>query len=192
MYADRDRYVGDVPTVPVEGLLDPAYVASRARLIGPTAGPPPAAGVPAGAAGRAADIDARADRNVALHRPRCGGQRRVDDDDGRIDLRVGPDGRRLLPQQPDDRLRVQAGRRAGPPGRQCRRAGQAPALVDDPDDPADARTASSPERSGRRAAMRSSPMSPSRWSRRSTGTCRCSRRSRSRTSSRAGRTSRAR
>jgi gamma-glutamyltranspeptidase/glutathione hydrolase len=46
MYADRDRYVGDSPTVPVEGLLDPSYVASRARLIGPNAGPPPTAGSP--------------------------------------------------------------------------------------------------------------------------------------------------
>ena len=49
MYADRDRYVGDVASVPVDGLLDPAYVASRAQMIGPTAGPPPSAGVPAGA-----------------------------------------------------------------------------------------------------------------------------------------------
>jgi gamma-glutamyltranspeptidase / glutathione hydrolase len=49
MYADRDRYVGDVTNVPVEGLLDPAYIASRAQLIGPTAGPPPGAGTPAGA-----------------------------------------------------------------------------------------------------------------------------------------------
>ena len=49
MYADRDRYVGDVANVPIDGLLDPAYVASRAQLIGPTAGPPPSAGVPAGA-----------------------------------------------------------------------------------------------------------------------------------------------
>ncbi len=48
MYADRDRYVADpafVP-VPVEGLLDPAYVASRARLIGERAGDPPVAGQP--------------------------------------------------------------------------------------------------------------------------------------------------
>ena len=30
MYADRDRYVGDpASSVPVDGLLDPAYVASR-------------------------------------------------------------------------------------------------------------------------------------------------------------------
>jgi gamma-glutamyltranspeptidase/glutathione hydrolase len=49
MYADRDRYVGDVATVPVAGLIDPAYVASRARLIGQTAGSAPQAGVPSGA-----------------------------------------------------------------------------------------------------------------------------------------------
>lgn len=55
MYADRDRYVGDVPTVPVDGLLDPAYVASRAKLIGPSAGPPPQAGAPVGAQVAAAD-----------------------------------------------------------------------------------------------------------------------------------------
>jgi gamma-glutamyltranspeptidase/glutathione hydrolase len=50
-YADRDKYVGDdmfVP-VPVKGLLDPAYTASRAALIGTTAGPAPSYGVPPGA-----------------------------------------------------------------------------------------------------------------------------------------------
>ena len=61
MYADRDKYVGDPAfvTVPVEGLLDPNYVASRARLIGDRAGPPPPAGVPAGAlvAGRDATLE---------------------------------------------------------------------------------------------------------------------------------------
>lgn len=39
MYADRDHFVGDpdfVP-IPVDGLLDPAYVASRRALIGPRA-----------------------------------------------------------------------------------------------------------------------------------------------------------
>ena len=48
MYADRDRYVADPAfvAVPVNGLLDPAYVASRARLIGARAGEPPAAGEP--------------------------------------------------------------------------------------------------------------------------------------------------
>lgn len=48
MYADRDQYVGDpaFTLVPVEGLLDPNYVTSRAALIGERAGPPPAAGSP--------------------------------------------------------------------------------------------------------------------------------------------------
>ena len=48
MYADRDKYVGDPAfvKVPVAGLTDPAYVAERAKLIGTSAGPPPAAGVP--------------------------------------------------------------------------------------------------------------------------------------------------
>lgn len=48
MYADRDAYVGDLATVPVKGMLDPAYVASRAALITDTAGPAPAAGTPPG------------------------------------------------------------------------------------------------------------------------------------------------
>jgi gamma-glutamyltranspeptidase/glutathione hydrolase len=50
-YADRDRYVGDdtFVSVPVKGLLDPAYVASRAALIGDKAGPAPAFGTPPGA-----------------------------------------------------------------------------------------------------------------------------------------------
>ncbi len=57
MYADRDRYVGDPDfvAVPVEGLLDPAYVASRAALIGDRAGAPPAPGRPPGAGPRAPD-----------------------------------------------------------------------------------------------------------------------------------------
>lgn len=57
MYADRDRYVGDPAfvSVPVAGLLDPAYVAARAQLIGASAGPAPAAGTPPGALARAVD-----------------------------------------------------------------------------------------------------------------------------------------
>ncbi len=55
MYADRDPYVGDVPDVPVQGMLAPAYIAARARLIGTQAGDPPAAGNPAGATARARD-----------------------------------------------------------------------------------------------------------------------------------------
>lgn len=51
MYADRDQYVGDPAfvSVPVEGMLDPAYVTSRAALIGDRAGAPPVAGSPPGA-----------------------------------------------------------------------------------------------------------------------------------------------
>ncbi|HYD46612.1 MAG TPA: gamma-glutamyltransferase family protein, partial [Phenylobacterium sp.] len=58
MYADRDRYVGDpaFATVPVAGLLDPAYVAERAALIGPQAGPPPSPGTPPGAPAAARDL----------------------------------------------------------------------------------------------------------------------------------------
>ncbi|MEG3179351.1 gamma-glutamyltransferase family protein [Sphingomonas sp. LT1P40] len=48
MYADRDAYVGDVATVPVKGMLDPAYVAARAALISDRAGAPPVAGTPPG------------------------------------------------------------------------------------------------------------------------------------------------
>ena len=57
MYADRDRFVGDPAfvRVPVEGLLDPAYLDSRAQMIGPAAMPPPAAGTPAGAPAAALD-----------------------------------------------------------------------------------------------------------------------------------------
>ena len=50
-YADDLRFVAD-PTfvkVPVEGLLDPAYLAARAKLIGDSAGPAPESGHPAGA-----------------------------------------------------------------------------------------------------------------------------------------------
>jgi len=57
MYADRDRYIGDAAfvSVPLKGLIDPAYVASRAALIGPKAGPAPVAGTPPGATMAAAD-----------------------------------------------------------------------------------------------------------------------------------------
>jgi gamma-glutamyltranspeptidase / glutathione hydrolase len=46
MYADRDRYVADPAfiAVPVERLLDPGYLAERARLIGERAGPAPPPG----------------------------------------------------------------------------------------------------------------------------------------------------
>ncbi|BAK64832.1 gamma-glutamyltranspeptidase [Sphingobium sp. SYK-6] len=67
MYADRDRYVGDpaFAQVPVKGLIDPAYVAQRARLIGTTAGAPPAAGIPPGAA--LAGVDATVEPGGTSH-----------------------------------------------------------------------------------------------------------------------------
>ena len=50
-YADRDRYLGDPAFVkePVQGLLSPAYLDARAKLIGDTAGPAPLPGDPPGA-----------------------------------------------------------------------------------------------------------------------------------------------
>jgi gamma-glutamyltranspeptidase/glutathione hydrolase len=68
MYADRNRYFGDPKfvSVPVEGLLDPAYIAARARLIGPSAAvPPPSAGTPAGA--QVAGIDSTIDPMGTSH-----------------------------------------------------------------------------------------------------------------------------
>jgi len=50
-YADDLQYVADPAfvKVPTAGLLDPAYLTARAKLIGETAGPAPAPGHPAGA-----------------------------------------------------------------------------------------------------------------------------------------------
>jgi gamma-glutamyltranspeptidase/glutathione hydrolase len=58
MYADRNFYIGDPSfvTVPLEGLLDPAYIQERATQIGErVAATPPHAGVPPGASPRATD-----------------------------------------------------------------------------------------------------------------------------------------
>jgi gamma-glutamyltranspeptidase/glutathione hydrolase len=57
MYADRDRYFGDPDfvDVPVEGLLDPAYLKARAAQIPEHAGAAPAPGNPKGAGPRGPD-----------------------------------------------------------------------------------------------------------------------------------------
>jgi len=57
-YADRDAYFGDgdFVDVPVKGLLDPAYLDSRAALIGPKAASSVEAGKPAGAKVVVADM----------------------------------------------------------------------------------------------------------------------------------------
>ena len=54
MYADRDQFVADPAfvSVPVQGLLDPAYLDARAALIGRRAGPAPAPGMPPGSTAR--------------------------------------------------------------------------------------------------------------------------------------------
>ncbi|MFM7349618.1 MAG: gamma-glutamyltransferase [Erythrobacter sp.] len=57
-YADRDAYFGDgdFVSVPVKGLLDPAYLDARAKLIGPKAAASVGAGKPAGAKVAVADM----------------------------------------------------------------------------------------------------------------------------------------
>ncbi len=57
-YADRDAYFGDADfvDVPVEGLLDPAYIDARAKLIGPKAAETVEPGVPVGAKVAVADM----------------------------------------------------------------------------------------------------------------------------------------
>jgi gamma-glutamyltranspeptidase/glutathione hydrolase len=57
MYADRDRYIADPDfvKVPVEGLLDRAYLDDRAKLIGPVASASVAFGKPKGAPAYAQD-----------------------------------------------------------------------------------------------------------------------------------------
>ena len=68
MYADRDTYEGDPAfvKVPLQGLLDPAYLAERAKLIGTTAfAAPPAAGHPAGAPN--VGLDATAEPGGTTH-----------------------------------------------------------------------------------------------------------------------------
>ena len=59
MYADRDRYIGDPAfvAVPLAGLLDPAYLKSRAALIGAKS-EPRAPGAPMGVPARAPDATA--------------------------------------------------------------------------------------------------------------------------------------
>ena len=57
MYADDFKYVADPAfvSIPVTGLLAPAYLDERAKLIGDKVGPPPMAGFPVGAIHHGAD-----------------------------------------------------------------------------------------------------------------------------------------
>ena len=132
MYADRDQYVADPAfvKVPVTGLLDPTYVATRSALIGTTAGPPPAAGVPPG-------VTARLGRDSTSEAAGTSHFVVVDGDGSVVSMTTtvesifgfGPRRRRILPEQPAHRLLVsRRGRRQA--RRQRRRARQATALVD--------------------------------------------------------------
>ena len=127
MYADRDKYEGDPKFVsyPLEGLLDPGYLAERAKLIGDD-GRPAADARPPGrrAVAYGPDAHRRARRHLALRDRRRRGQRRLDDHHGGEHLRRRPHGRRLLPQQPADRLLVRA---QGPRRRAGRQRGRPPA-----------------------------------------------------------------
>lgn len=81
MYADRDHYVGDprFADVPVQGLLDPDYLAARRALIGPRAAAgAPAHGRPPGAPARDVDVaGARArPRRRLRRRDRIAGRQR--------------------------------------------------------------------------------------------------------------------
>src|SRR3989441_635032 len=63
-FADRERYYGDVPTVPLAELLAPAYLAERAALIAPDRAMPaaPLSGTP-----RRAVTQAQADLQIVLN-----------------------------------------------------------------------------------------------------------------------------
>ena len=131
-YADRNAYVGDprYVSVPLSGLLDPAFAATRRCLIGNTALVSPVApGNPyppygtCPVAGRAAAGAGRRPHQQHRHRRQVGQRGRVHQHDQLL-RRQRPDRARLrLPaQQRDDRLRLRPARRPGPPTRTCRPA----------------------------------------------------------------------
>ena len=114
--------------VPVQGMLEPHYVIRRAALIGEKPGPAPAAGNPASIE-RGARCDERSLRDVPFRRGRSRRQHRVDDDHGRIAVRIGPRGGRLHAEQPAHGFLLSPGRRRRA-GRECGRGRQAPAFLD--------------------------------------------------------------
>ena len=153
-YADREQYLGDpgFVSVPVAGLMDPAYLAKRSALISPDRTMPSvAAGHPAGAPKTLCtprrSRSAAPSHFVAVDR---GGQCRVGDLDHRGHFRLGPDGQRLLSQQRADRFQHRPGQ-GRLPHRQPGRGRQAAAQLDEPDDRLWPPTARSGSRSARRA-----------------------------------------
>ena len=134
-YADRGLYAGDMDfvSVPVKGLLDKSYIASRSALISPvkTLGTY-LPGTPPGAKPRTAGTRRRQGHHP-LHRGRSRRRHRHLHVDGRERLRQQPArARRLHPQQRADRLRL-AARKERRPRRQPRPARQAPDVVDGAD-----------------------------------------------------------
>ena len=134
-YADRDLYVGDPDfvRVPIGGMLDPAYLASRSALISTTSAiPSVAAGTPPGAPPRTAvpakEVAGTTDLAVV---DRAGNVVEVTTTvEGRI--RVGAVGGRRRPQQPADRFRYRPRPRRFS-GRQPGRGRQAAAQLDGAD-----------------------------------------------------------
>ena len=134
-YADRDKYLGDPDfvRVPLAGLTDPAYLASRSALISPTSTIASRRRARRRARETACAPRSQPERGtVAFRRRRPLGQCRVRDLDHRKLVRVGPHGQRLLSQQRADRLQLRA-REGRLPGRQPRRRRQAAAQLDEPD-----------------------------------------------------------
>ena len=192
-FADRNRWVGDVPDVPVQGADRPGLRGRAGLPLRPDEGP--AASDPVRLARRHLHLlRARHDRaeralrgpvDVAPDGHRPLGQRRVVHADDRADRRLGHHGPglRLPAQQRADRLQLHAADARGP-GPEPARPGQATAVVDEPDDPARRRQAVPRGRLARRrhdhhvgVARRSSATS--------TATSRSSTRSRRRGSARA-------
>ncbi len=174
------RRPGIRPGAGARGCSTPGYIARRAALIGAIAGP--------GSCCRRSRADPtrrRCDASkpagtshfVVVDRD---GQRRLDDDHGRIAVRLRPRGRRIHAEQPAHGFLVSPGRRRRA-GRECRRGRQAAALLDGAGDRARRERAGRSRRSARRAAPRSSPTTRRRSSACSPGSCRCSRRSTCRT-----------
>jgi gamma-glutamyltranspeptidase/glutathione hydrolase len=136
MYADRDAYVGDPAfvRVPAAGLIDPTYAAARARLIGPAAGPPPAAGVPAGA--KVAANENTVEPTGTSHFIVRDAAGNVVSMTTTVESLFGTgrivDGFFLNNQLTD--FSFSPVDEQGSSSRQCRRSGQAPALIDGPDD----------------------------------------------------------
>ena len=131
-YADRNAYVGDprYVSVPLSGLLDPAFAATRRCLIGDHGTRLPGGAWQPGSAlrdlpvaGRAAACAGGRPHQQHRHRRQVGQRGRVHQHDQLLRRQRRDRARLRLPaQQRDDRLRLRPARRPGPPTRTCRPA----------------------------------------------------------------------